>query len=100
MTSPSPVSCCRIVTRLRDELPAANRASFTITGPAGIVLELVADALLAVIGRASASVDAVSWSRLAWLDLAAVDAWLQTALDCRAVERFSFDEDCDPTAAW
>jgi hypothetical protein len=89
----------RIIRRLRDELPTTERP-FTVIGPAGIVLELVADGVVAVIGRTSVAFEGLSWSRVARLDLAAVQAWLQTALDCRAVESFSFDRDRDPTAAW
>jgi hypothetical protein len=91
----------RVLGRLRAALPASPQERFAFAGPAGLVLELVADCVVAAVGRMSRALDGDAvWPRLRAHDLECAAAWIATALDCRAVEGFSFDPGCDPAGAW
>jgi hypothetical protein len=93
----------RVLSRLRAQLPEAPGAAFVVAGPAGLVLELVhrclADAV-AALARGLADGAPPSLAAEPAHDAAVAAAWIATALDCRAVERYCFDAETDALHAW
>jgi hypothetical protein len=82
---------------------APGDESFAFVGPADMVAELV----LACVRGAVATLDELlrgdepeppASPRLE--RAAAAAAWIRTFRDCRAVERFSFDPQVDPSVRW
>jgi hypothetical protein len=94
----------RLLTRLRDELPQRGSEPFAFTGPAGLVLELVRACLEAAMSRADARLGLAEprapRAGACERELEAAEAWISTALDCRAVEDFCFDPGADPRHPW
>jgi hypothetical protein len=94
----------RLLTRLRAEMPAFAPDTFTFTGPAGLVLELVGACLAAAVtcadARLSEGQPGAPWAAACERELEAAAAWIATALDCRAVEEFCFEPGVDPRNAW
>jgi hypothetical protein len=93
----------RVLERVREGMSAAPEP-LDLTGPAGLVLELVGACLVSAVGSADARLGegapGVTWVGVCERELEAAAAWIRTALDCRAVEAFCFDPDADPPHAW
>jgi len=93
----------RLLRRMRAPLPERGGPSYALVGPAGLVLELVhgclADAVRALARRLEESPWPASSPALA-SEAAAAGAWIATALDCRAVDGFSFETGVDPAHPW
>ena len=79
-------------------LLAAMRAAPPLIGPAGLVLELVRACLADAVARLATALEAPGGLQSAELTCAA--AWAATALDCVAVDGFSFEPGADPAHAW
>lgn len=94
----------RLLARMHSDLPAASAEPFTLTGPAGLVLEVVGACLVAAVAAADARLGeggrGVPWVAACERELEAAAAWIATALDCRAVEGFCFEPGADPVHAW
>jgi len=91
----------RLLERIRAGLPDPPAGAFLLLGPAGLVLELVADSLRAAVGELAAGLEEGGAHPAADAGpLEAAGAWITTALDCRAVEAFSLDAGVDPVHAW
>jgi hypothetical protein len=94
----------RILARVREDIPTHAPEPFALTGPAGLVLELVGACLAAAVACADARLaegaPGTPWAGACERELQAAAAWIATALDCRAVEAFCFEPDVDPLHAW
>ena len=91
----------RLLERIRAALPDPPAGAFLLLGPAGLVLELVADSLRAAVGELAAGLEEGGAHPAANAGpLEAAGAWIATALDCRAVEAFSLESGVDPVHAW
>jgi hypothetical protein len=94
----------RLLARMRAGVPKCAGRPFVFVGPAGLVLELVGACLAAAVTSVHArlaagdpgALSAAGWER----ELEAAAAWIATALDCRAVEDYSFEPGVDPVHAW
>jgi hypothetical protein len=69
-----------------------------------MVLELIRDTMRHVVDALTALVHEKAVGDPAWgarvrETAEAASAWVQTFLDCKAVERFRFDPEADPVAA-
>jgi hypothetical protein len=93
----------RLLQRMRAPLPARPGAPFALVGPAGLVLELVHGCLVETVRTLAQRLEQSAWPawpvRLAG-EAATAGAWIATALDCRAVDGFSFETGVDPAHAW
>jgi hypothetical protein len=69
-----------------------------LAGPAGIVTGLVSACLAAMVDDLAAQLRKGASS--CDVQLEAARAWIATALECRTVEEFCFDEGVDPAHAW
>jgi hypothetical protein len=81
--------------QLSASVPAAPEGSFELVGPADLVLELVDACLRVALDRACAGVASRPVGAVA-RDLEAAGAWIETALDCGAVQGFCFEPGVDP----
>jgi hypothetical protein len=94
----------RLLARVRADVPALAPEPFALTGPAGLVLELVGACLTAAVTCADARLGegelGAAWTGACERELEAAAAWIRTALDCHAVEAFSFEPGVDPVHAW
>jgi hypothetical protein len=94
----------RLLARLRDGMPPLASEPYALTGPAGLVLELVGACLESAVRHADARLAAgescAPGAGTCERELEAAAAWIATALDCRAVEDFCFEPDVDPPHAW
>jgi hypothetical protein len=91
----------RLLARMRARVPASVGRSFVLVGPAGLVVELVGACLAAAVAGLHARLgEGAAWSAASERDLATVAAWIATALDCQAVEGYSFEPGVDPVHAW
>ncbi|MDA0184044.1 hypothetical protein OJ997_27295 [Solirubrobacter phytolaccae] len=86
----------RLLARVGATLPAPAAGPFVLLGPAGLVLELVGEALQATVRELAAGMGSASGTA----GLEAARAWITTALDCRAVDGFALDVGVDPLHAW
>lgn len=89
-----------VLARIHENAPRHVATAFVVTGPAGLVLEIVEACLkrtltelVETLGRTCDEPSA----RTAQLE--AAGAWIASALDCRAVETFSFEPGIDPVHA-
>jgi hypothetical protein len=94
----------RLLTRMRASVPACPHGPFAFAGPAGLVLGLVGACLAAAVANVHVRLGedgpgALS-SAASEADLEEAAAWIATALDCRAVEAYSFEAGADPVHAW
>lgn len=90
----------RVLARVRDALPSHPDATFVLTGPAGLVLALVAGCLRCTVAELDAGLgEGTAHPAAGAAQLEAVAAWIATALDCRAVETFCFEPGVDPVRA-
>jgi len=91
----------RLLEQLSAALPDPPASTFVLLGPAGLVLELVADTLRAAVGALAAGLEEGGAHPAAdTATLESAGAWIATALDCRAVETFSLEAGVDPVHAW
>jgi hypothetical protein len=93
----------RLLARLRAQLPEDASDAFTLVGPAGLVLGLVHRCLVdavAALCRALPESGPPSLAAEPAHAAAVAAAWIATALDCRAVERYCFDSEHDAVHAW
>jgi hypothetical protein len=93
----------RLLMRMRAQLPESATGAFALVGPAGLVLAVVHACLVEAVdalARGLGDGPALSWSAELARAAAAAAAWIATTLDCRAVERFSFDVELEPGHAW
>jgi hypothetical protein len=87
----------RLLSRMRTSLPAYAGARFVLTGPAGLVLELVSACLATALAQGHDAVVSVGATTLTCPpELNAAAAWITTANDCGAVEAYCFEPDVDP----
>jgi hypothetical protein len=87
--------------QVRERLPEHPNGPFVLTAPAGLVVELVS----ACLARAATQLAVDLGDRSTQLavptsQLEATSEWISTALDCHAVETFSFQPGVDPVRAW
>ncbi|MDA0159792.1 hypothetical protein OM076_05930 [Solirubrobacter ginsenosidimutans] len=94
----------RVLARVRAGLPSSATEPFTLTGPAGLVLELVGGCLTSAVAAAHARLGegepGVPWVAACERELEAAAAWITTSLECQAVEAFCFEPGADPVHAW
>ena len=94
----------RLLARIRADLPPSAADPFTLTGPAGLVLDLVGACLSRAVATAHARLGegepGVLWVAGCERELEAAAAWITTSLECHAVEAFSFEPGADPVHAW
>ena len=90
----------RVLARVRATLPAHAPNAFVLTAPAGLALELVAACLHAAVAALGAGLgEGAAHAAASTGRFEATAAWIQTALDCRAVEAFCFEPGVDPARA-
>ena len=90
----------RLLAQMRAALPPRDGSPLILSGPAGLVLELVDACLTDAIARVARRLEHAPRRGLIAAELEAAGAWIATALDCAAVEDFSFEPGADPAHAW
>jgi hypothetical protein len=90
----------RLLGLMRDGLPPRDDPAQVLSGPAGLVLELVDACVTDAVRRVARRLESTSRPGLIAAELEAAGAWIATALDCAAVEAFSFEPGADPARAW
>ncbi len=85
---------------MRAALPPRDASPLILSGPAGLVLELVDACLADAIACVARRLEHAPRRGLITAELEAAGAWIATALDCAAVEDFSFEPGADPAHAW
>jgi hypothetical protein len=96
----------RLLQAMRAQLDGGGHNGLTgFVGPSGMVGEIARDTMRFVVQRLSELVHSgsvIDPDELARLHVTAdaARAWVQTFLDCRAVETFNFDPEADPAAPW
>jgi hypothetical protein len=99
-SAPDTVEVLRLLALMREALPARDDPSPVLSGPAGLVLELVDACVTDAVRRVSQRLETAPRRGLVAAELEAAGAWIATALDCAAVEDFSFEPGADPARAW
>jgi hypothetical protein len=90
----------RLLALMREGLPPRDDPAQVLSGPAGLVLELVDACMTDAVRRVARRLEVASRHGLVAAELEAARAWIVTALDCAAVEDFSFEPGADPVRAW
>lgn len=87
----------RLLRKLRGELPEGEHGEFVLfTGPSGMVLDAVEGTMDNVVAALAEQVARRKPNARLRDTAAAAHAWVETFLDCKAVEGFDFDPTSDP----
>ena len=94
----------RLLRMMRAQLPGIHTTdTTTLVGPTAMVLEVVEGAMGSAVDALSAWVNRTTSEPMTLDELVgaadAARAWVDTYVECRAVERFRFDPDADPPRA-
>lgn len=86
--------------RIHESAPQHAGTAFVVTGPAGLVLEIVQACLKRTLTElVEVLEEACVEPSVRTAELEAAGAWITSTLDCRAVDTFSFERGVDPVHA-